>query len=232
MKYILILFVCFIGLFTACNKATLQQYIAGDGVYFYSIDSANYSFANQVGLVEKDTVFVKMRVLGDVKDFDRAFQLKAVKGTTAKENIHYILPKISIKSNTNTIEYPVVLLNAPDLKTNTLRLELEVLENESFPQGSGIINNGLTYSMFKINFSNRLLKPTYWNNIQSYFGEYSDVKYKFMIDETGFSDFSFQVFNDPELINFKGLLNVALQEYVKVNGPLLDENQKPISFPN
>lgn len=232
MKFILFVFVCFIGLFTACHKATLQYYTAGDGVYFYSIDSANYSFATQVGLVEKDTVLIKMKALGYIKEYDRPFQLRAVDGTTAKENTHFILPIVTLKANTNTIDYPVILLNTADLKTSTLRLELEVLENENFPQGAGIVSNNLTFNRFKINFSNRLLKPTYWNNIQNYFGEYSDVKYKFMIDQTGISVFSTQIYNGSELINLKGLLNAALQKYVSTNGPMLDENQKPISFPN
>lgn len=218
--------------FLSCQKAELQQYIAGDGAYFLDIDSANYSFANQVGLVDRDTIYVNMRVLGDVKTYDRPIQLKAVDGTTAIENTHFILPQGIVKANTNTIHYPVVLLNTDDLKTKTVRLELEVIPDANFPVGSEIGNIYPNYSRYKINFNNSLLKPTYWNNIQTYFGEYSDKKYKFMIDVAGTSDFSPQTFNGSDLLNIKGVMNIALQEYEAQNGPLRDENDKPVTFPN
>lgn len=220
------------GLMLSCQKSVLQKYVGGDGVYFISVDSINYSFANRVGIIERDTILLKMIVLGDVKDYDRPLQLKAVEGTSAIENTHFILPNVVIKANTNAIFYPVVLMNSADLKTNTLRLELEVLQDTNFPQGAAITNNADNYNRFKINLSARLMKPSYWSSIESYFGEYSDVKYKFMIDVTGFSDFSTNSFGNTDLINIKGVMNIALQEYVDVNGPKLDENLKAISFPN
>lgn len=231
MRYIILILSGMIGLILSCKKSELQKYTAGDGIYFYSIDSVNYSFANQVGNIDRDTILVAMRILGEVKDYDRPLQLKAVTGTTAQANTHYILPVVAIKANTNTIAYPVIVLNTPDLKTNTVRLELQVSENTDFAQGAGIISNGTNFNIFKINFNNRLIKPSYWSSIQGYFGEYSDVKYKFMIDTLGFSDFSSATITFSEYYALKATMTTALQKYVATNGPLVDESGKTVSFP-
>ena len=232
MKYIVIFLSCMIGLILSCEKAELQHYTGGDGVYFYSIDSANYSFATQIGVVNRDTIYINMRLLGDIKDYDRPFKLKAAQGSTAIENSNFVLPEGVIKANTNTTEYPVVLINSAELKTKTLRLELQVEKNNHFPEGTTIVTSGSTFDKFKINFNDSLIKPTYWDNIQSYFGVYSDVKYKFMIDVAGFSDFSFQTRGNTELLNLKGVMKRELQDYVAQNGNLLDENNNIVTFPN
>lgn len=231
MRYILILLSCMTGLLPSCQKAELQKYTAGDAIYFYSIDSINYSFANQIGILDRDTIFIPMKVLGTVKEYDRSIQLKATTGTTAQANTHYSLPTVVVKANTNSIEYPVIVFNTSDLKENTVRLELEVIENADFPFGAGIISNGLHFTQFKINFNNTLIKPSYWGNIQSYFGAYSNRKYKFMIDTLGMTDFSSSAVTFSEYYALRASLLKALREYEAIYGPLTDENDQAVTFP-
>lgn len=220
-----------IGLLPSCKKAELQKYTAGDAIYFYSIDSINYSFANQVGILDHDTIFVPMQVLGAIKDYDRSIQLKATTGTTAQANTHYKLPSVVVKANSNTLQYPVIVMNTSDLKENTVRLELGVLENTDFPQGVGIISNGNHFTSFKINFNNSLIKPSYWGSIQAHFGEYSNVKYKFIIDTFGKTDFSSTEYSYSGYLTLKAGIKQALQEYETQNGPLIDENKNTVTFP-
>lgn len=232
MRYILIILSCMIGLLPSCKKAELQKYSAGDAIYFYSIDSINYSFANKAGILASDTIFIPMQILGPVKKYSRSLQLKATTGTTAQANVHYSLPTVVVKANANTVAYPVIVFNTPDLNTNTASLRLEVIENTDFPQGAGIINNGIHFTSFKINYNNTLIKPSYWGEIQGHFGQYSNVKYKFMIDTFGKSEFPPSLNSYSEYLTLKATISKALQEHEVINGPLIDENKNKVTFPN
>lgn len=233
----LLMCIILIGMGTACQKAAMIDYQAGPGAYFYGLlsDSTNYSFANNVGILEQDTLLLEMQIMGDLTDYEREIQLVATKGSTATEGVHYKLPAVKIPANTYNFNYPVILYNTPDLKTKTVRLELTIAPNKDFVNGSGMITNSRLYNLYKINFNNRLIKPDYWLYIQNYFGEYSDVKYRFMIDVLGISnlmpDYIGGTIIYSDFINYAGTMSRALEVYEAQYGPKLDENGKEISFP-
>lgn len=222
---------------TGCKKEALLAYQAGSGAYFNDplSDSTNYSFANNVDVLETDTLFLDMRIMGDLTDYDREIQLEAAEGSTATAGIHYKLPSVKIPANSYKLKYPVILFNTPDLITKTVRLELTIATNKDFINGAGMITNSRLYNRYKINFNNRLIKPDYWMYIQNYFGEYSDVKYRFMIDVLGFANFMPDHIGGTvmysDFINYAGTMSKALEDYVAEHGPKLDETGKEIYFP-
>ncbi len=198
--------------------------------------STNYSFANQVGILEEDVIYLDMRAMGDLVPYDREVKLEIAEGTTATEGVHFKLPTVHIPANEYLLKYPVTLYNTEDLKTKTFRLVLTVAKNKDFVNGSGMITNSRMYNLYKINFNNRLIKPDYWLYIQNYFGEYSDVKYKFMIDVLGISDFLPDLNGGSipysDFINYSGQMSRALAEWEDAHGgPMLDETGKEIYFP-
>lgn len=237
MKYIHIILAALIFVVGGCKKVSMPGYEAGPGLYFNDVmgDSTNYSFANQVALKTTDTLFLKMIIMGNLENHERDVQLEAIDGSTAKEGVHYKLPIIKLASKAYEFLYPVVLFNTEDLKTNTVRLVLKAKANKDFPEGAAIITGSSRYAKYKVNFNNKLIKPDYWRFIQNYFGEYSDVKYKFMIDVIGISDFlpdlngGTIVYSD--FINYSGQMRKALDEYEAIHGPMLDETGKEVSFP-
>lgn len=226
-----------IGGLQSCGTAELHEYEAGPGAYFNTLfgDSLNYSFANQIEDLERDTVLIDMRVMGDLPDQQRVIQLEAMEGTTAVEGKDYVLPAFTIAAKQHDIKYPVILINTQELKINTLKLMLRVAKNKDFPEGTGIIKSGFKYDKFRLNFNNRLIKPSYWLYIQNYFGDYSDVKYRFMIDVLGIADFTPDqlggLINYSDFINYGGTMRKELEAYEAKNGPMLDETGKEISFP-
>ncbi|MFD2553106.1 DUF4843 domain-containing protein [Sphingobacterium tabacisoli] len=236
MRHI-ILFVAVISTFASCKKEGSLEYQAGSGAYIVAqlSDSLSYSFANNVAILTKDTIFLEVQVLGDVTDYEREIQLHAVGGSTATEGLHYKLPAMKLPAGAHNLIYPVVLFNTEDLATKTVRLELELKPNQDFVNGPGMISSRGLYRTYKINFNNRLIKPSYWLYIQNYFGEYSDVKYRFMIEVLGMSDFMPDYVGGTmgysESINYGGIMSGALQKYEDEFGPKLDETGKQISFP-
>lgn len=236
MKNIIVILLVLFS-FSACKKESVEGYQAGTGIYFYNLysDSTNYSFANQAGMLTTDTIFVDMQIMGPPSDQPREVLVVAGEGTTAIEGTHYKLPKMILPANAFQLRYPVILFNTPDLKTKTYRLVAKVGEGKDLNQGAIGNSDVRGRAVYKINFNNRIIKPDYWLYIQNYFGDYSNVKYKFMIDEFGFSDFLPDLNGGTiaysDFINYNGRLKNALEEYEKLNGPLLDENGKEISFP-
>ena len=227
---------------SACKKEKTEVFTGKPGISFYyvvsgSADSTNYSFANQIKQKSSDTIFIRMRVMGTSVDRPREIEVKALESTTAKEGVHFILPKITLPADSLTVTYPIILINTEDLKTTTYHLEVAVKENSEFIQGvvgqANVTTRNIT--SYIINFNNQLIQPDYWKYIANYFGVYSNVKYRFMIDVCGFSDFKPDSIGGEisysDFLNYNVKLKNALNEYVKVHGPMLDETGLEISFP-
>lgn len=240
MKNIFIL-ALLIFLFVSCKKDPQSIFSGRDGISFYyksgpEQDSISYSFKANVVPKTKDTVYIKMRLVGKLANRDREILVVPGEGTTAIEGTHFILPNIVMPADSLEVKYPVVLLNAADLSSKTVRLVLRVAESKDLIVGTiGQADfSTRNTSLFKINFSNNLIQPDYWNYIAGYVGGYSAVRYQFMIDVLGTSNFrpttKGGLLTYPDFLNFKAVLNTALKEYEETNGPLMDENNLRITF--
>lgn len=233
-------------LLASCHKPETIRYLEQDAaISFYyprtiETDSIIYSFANQFEVKTRDTVFLKMRINGMPVNKPRAIAVAAAEGTTAKENVHFILPKINLPADSITINYPVVLLNTPDLKDTTLSLFVKIVPTEDFKPGAvgtiGTTSLTVLVNNYKIKFSNRLMPPGFnWNYLRSYFGVYSDVKYDFMIKNLKVSDFRPASvggnLSTADLLSLGQKISAILKQYELTNGPLLDENGRVIMFP-
>ncbi|MEO6681236.1 MAG: DUF4843 domain-containing protein [Ginsengibacter sp.] len=241
MKNTLLVLLAIITL-SACKKEKTEVFNSKPGISFFyvvsgNVDSTNYSFANQLTQKSQDTIFVRMRVMGTSVDYDREIEVKSLPASTAKEGTHFILPKIKLPAGSLTTTYPIVLINTEDLKTNTYHLEVAVAENKDFVQGVIGQANVTTRNipLYKINFNNQLIEPDYWKYIANYFGAYSKVKHRFMIDVLGMSDFRPDSIGGEisysDFLNYNVKLKNALKDNEKVNGPMLDETGQQISFP-
>ncbi|MFD2598210.1 DUF4843 domain-containing protein [Sphingobacterium corticis] len=198
----------------------------------YAADSVNYSFAFKLGTIEKDTVWVNLRLQGAKRSYDRWLQLSAAAGTTATKGVEYELPSITWPADSVTLKYPVILLRSPELKRSTKTLIVAPMPNEHFTVAAlgQEIGNSFSIPAFKIHISDFLAKPAYWDNLSNSYGwgSYSEVKFQFMLTVYGISDFS--QLTSSELLNTRLRFRKKLQEYVAENGPLIDENGQNVSF--
>jgi hypothetical protein len=217
-----------------------------DKIYKSSFDLADtaksFTFVYLNSSVVQDTVYFDLYALGGPSEVDRKFAIKQVQvpgsanAEPGKQYVAFDDPSVSelyqIKAGEVHLRMPVIMLRDESLTTETYVLGMELEDNENFLIG----DPNLIWR--KLYFSDQLIKPSYWNIFETYFfGKYSKVKHRFMIDETGQrwdDDFFIQIYKDYSYAIFwRTTLNARLTDYNNAhpNDPLRDENGELISFP-
>lgn len=248
MQYKLkLMLVAVIGLLAACKKSELTKFYEADNVYIYkdafntSRDSILYSFAIRPASLTADTVKVPLRIMGTAKDRDRQVNVKVLTdSSTAKQDQDFVILPTVIKAGEYTGNVVVVIKRTAAMKTAELRLMIEIGESTDFKPG--VPNSqpespragGSTKILIKLN--DYLTKPTNWDSFLTFFfGSYSQVKYAFVINTTGRSEFltsGTDPVSNSQMSYYKVLCRTELADYKAVNGPLIDEFGLEVSFPN
>lgn len=226
-----------LAMLMSCAKDEIMLFEGQDAMSIYvgqyEADSTVYSFAYSLPDLTKDTVFIKIRVQGAAKAVDRKVEMTAVAGSTAVEGQDYILPEFIFPADSVEALYPVVLLRSEALKSETKTLLVAIKANSDFESGALGQERGNSYSIasYKIRFNDYLVKPTYWNELELYYGigAFSAVKLQFMLTVYG-SNNDFGTLSTGEKLNMRLRLKAALTEYELENGPLMDENNQRITF--
>lgn len=220
-----------------CKKDDIPTFEGRDGIsffidYYENPDSTNYSFALQPTVKTKDTIFIKMRLVGKPASVARSIKLKALAGSTARPNVDYILPEVKLPANAIFVNYPLVVFNTPEMLNKSFQLLLGVDPgSELVPGAPGVaVDLSRNFAKMKVNITNQLIEPDYWQNLTFFFGDFSIVKFKFMIKVTGLTNFDPNVVDIGELFLIQVNLKKALSDYVQLNGPLIDEFGNPITF--
>lgn len=239
---------------SSCKQNETMDYAAPGKVYFFErtmylgtietrVDALNYSFAiNKTQLTEHD-FDIKVKLLGRVADYDRAVKVAVVEeGTTAVEGKHFKINDGVIKAGEYMGVVPVTLYNTPDLATTSVTVKLTIAGNKDFELG-------LPEDAFmSLTFSNVLLKPADWLPYypwQTYFGDYSANKYKFIIDQLGLTTLTLAtrydtgpregVYTASQVMMMVYQLKQIYAEWRVAHGPIyMDDNADPkveISFP-
>nr|WP_121270880.1 DUF4843 domain-containing protein [Pedobacter schmidteae] len=200
-----------------------------------------YSFAYTDAA--QDTVFFDIYAIGKVSAKDRNFKLEQIRTNGLEDAIpgtHYqdfanssIAGKYKIKAGESHARVPIVLLRDPSLKTKTVTLKINIADNEEFKVGEP------EYTWRKIELTDRLSQPAAWTAFltSSYFGKYSVVKHRFMIEQTGErwdQDFITIVKNNAtSLVYWQGVLKTALTNYNNAHptSPLMDEFKELVIIP-
>ncbi|MEH3114316.1 DUF4843 domain-containing protein [Pedobacter terrae] len=220
-----------------CKKDDIKTFDGRDGISFYSRfssdpDSTNYSFALQPTFKTKDTIFIKMRLVGKPSGVERGIKLKAMAGSTARPNVDYILPEVKLPANAVFVNYPLIVFNTPEMLNQSFKLVLGVDPGSELISGAaGIaVDQSKNFAQMKVNITNQLIEPDYWQNISFFFGDFSVVRFKFMVKVTGLTNFDPNVIGFSEMFLIQVNLKKALSDYVQANGPLIDEFGNQITF--
>lgn len=192
--------------------------------------------------VTEDTVFFDVYAIGRVANADRSFTLEQVPLSNTLNAIpgtHYVAfndPRVSkhyvIKAGTSHAKVPVIILRDPGLKNSTPVLKFNVVADDNFQVGE--IKN----LWRKVVMTDRLSQPAAWNpTITFYYGKYSTVKHKFMIDTTGDKwdqNFFVYVMTDFSMVQYyQAVFQTAVVDYNKAHpgAPMRDENGDLVAFP-
>ncbi|WP_167016580.1 DUF4843 domain-containing protein [Chitinophaga sp. Cy-1792] len=236
----ILLFGFLIG-FGACKKSELQTYKDISRIYFYrqyggiNFDSSTYSFAVRPDSVTRDTMWLPMRIMGIASNTERTAKIDVVAdSSTAIAPDDYELLPVKVAANSYTTLLGIVVHRSSNVQKKEVRIRLAIGTNTDFSPGvanaypGGQTAGGTASYLVKIN--NTVTKPGNWDDwLVYFFGDYSEVKYRFVIQVTGQADF-------PDTLPigifsvYQSMCQEALDQYMQDNGPLIDENGKEVSF--
>ena len=226
----IILLLAVIGMFTACENDKFyyqdEARVRIEGPYEWAVgtDSLTFSFAVYPSQVQEQDMEMKLYVMGEAASTDRTAKLAINKSLTTADASQYVFPE--------TVTIPAGKLEAPFIVTlkrtdNSVSLYFNVVESNDFK--AGVIEQ----DHFCIKWNDTLSKPKNWDTeLLEFFGAYSLVKYRFIIDTLGFGEFSATSMSWSELTNYKIIMKTALDEYNDAHpgNELKDENGQLVTF--
>ncbi len=190
MKIRIFLFIVVCSLMMACKKEDKFLYSEDvDNIYLAYEDEKQltYTFAYTPGIA-RDTIWVPVKISGKRQNRDRQFALKTVdSATTAKVDLHYeaLKPSYVMPADSGNIKVPVILLNAPGLENESVRITFELTGGTDFE--TRLPKAIRTKSLL---FSNRLEMPSWWVYWMGELGSYSRVKHQLFLISSGTRDLS------------------------------------------
>lgn len=230
---LMILLLAVIGMFTACenDKFYFQDdaRVRIEGPYEWAVgtDSLTFSFAVYPSQVQEQDMEMKLYVMGEAAATDRTAKLAIDRTLTTANDNQYVFPE-TVTIPAGKLEAPfIVTLKRADLTSGTVSLYFRVVETNDFKVGV------IEQNHFCIKWNDTLSKPKNWDTeLLEFFGEYSLVKYRFIIDTIGFGEFSATSMSWSELTNYKIIMKTALDEYNDAHPgePLKDENGLLVTF--
>lgn len=235
-KYIIVLLVIVqvLCLFTACENDGFYYQdeprvrLVGPEKWAVGTDSLEYSFVIQPQSELEFNLPVSIYIMGNAANYDRTVNLTVDNSLTTAQDKHYEMPtQVVLPANAYNVTFPLTLKRTTDLQDAGVRLYIKIAESADFKVGA------IEQDHLLIKWNDMLSKPSNWDEgLTSYFGQFSIVKYRFIISTTGITEFDETQMSWAELTNYKILVTSALDEYnaANPNNPLKDENGILVTF--
>lgn len=251
-KLLFILIVC--GLFAACKKEQLQEYTEMPRIYlrlekqaFYSLfplaspGNLRVDYLPQNSTKKTDTLALTFQVSGPASNSPRPFDfVRAENRGDAVEGVDFewldkdlVIPAGEYKKSLR-----VVIRRNLNMTKKEVSFGYNLKSNEHFELGPKADTANFNYSqsvmsLVAINFLAKdiAIKPENWDTfIAPYFGAYSEVRYRFIIDVLAKTSFPSNL--QPSVMNSnRSKLRTALNKYNAAHPEKLkDENGNLISF--
>lgn len=137
----------------------------------------------------RDTVFIKLKTIGFLYNYDRAITFKQVTVAdtiNAEANVHYLgfdspeyKGRLCVPADKDTVTIPIILLRDKSLLKETVLLRIAIAENEFFKLGfpKEVVKN--------VVISEELSMPSDWPKYGTAFNPYGKVKHRFLIEKSG-----------------------------------------------
>ena len=221
-----------IGMFTACENDKFyyqdEPRVRIEGPYEWAIgtDSLNFSFATYPNSVQEQEMEMTLYVMGEAASTARTAKLEVDASKTTATASQYILPEtVTVPAGQLKVPFVVTLMRSEGLTSQTVSLTFKVVESSDFKVGVNEQNH------FSMKWNDILGKPKNWDTeLKEFFGEYTLVKYRFIIDSIGFGEFR-NGMSWSQLKNYQIMMKTALDEYNATHTtPLTDENGQLVEF--
>lgn len=196
-------------------------------IWALDTDSLEFSFVTTPASVSEFELPITIYLMGKVVDYDRTIALTVDESRTTAENKHYAFPdQVVLPSNSNKVTFPLTLKRTVDLQEDGVRLFLKIIESSDFK--TGVVEK----DHLLVKWNDILSRPSNWESLSEFFGTFSLVKYRFMLNTTGVTGFDTDKMSWAQLTNYKIILITALNEYnaANPNNPLKDEYGAYVTF--
>lgn len=225
-----------IALFASCSdddffyQDTPRVRLVGDRNWTLGTDSLELSFLTVTG--DEASINVDACIMGNVADHDRTVGIAVDEAlTTAPADLYSVPSTVTIPAGENKATFQVTLRKSAALQSQTVRLYIKVAPTADFQVGVNEDNHLL------LKWNDILSKPLYWDDISQYFGEYSETKYRFMLQTLTAQGYEASVLDPDSGTNWSDYHNLsiifanAVDEYNASHAtPLADENGALITF--
>jgi hypothetical protein len=209
-KYIQFITLSVMLVFCACEQETLPTYNGQNEVYFryasettasYVVDSSLIRFGYDTKIKDDSIIRIKVRVMGEVVDYDRPVNFILVDtSSTAKPggDIDLLLDRSFVPAGKIDGEIVVKIKNTANLNNKYLKAGLRLVENEYFKVDykktlhSAINNAGnIVATEYRVVFDNASEMPNLWafyetSRFAMFFGAYTDKKFRLLCEIGGF----------------------------------------------
>ncbi|MCR5131659.1 MAG: DUF4843 domain-containing protein [Prevotella sp.] len=203
--------------------------LVGEKTWAAGTDSVTFSFVTYPQDTIEKTIYVDAQIMGEVADRDRTVNITVDAEKTTAATSQYVVPQsVTVPSGQASGRFAVVLKRDASLETKTVRLYLKVAESADFKVGVNEENH------ISFIWNDILSKPKNWDELESFFGAYSNVKYRFMLLNMRSDDgeLSAETMSWAKLNSLKIRFQNALDAYNAAHpgNPLTDENGNLVTF--
>ena len=234
----------------ACKEQDLVGYTEQPRIYFNLLRTELYDthpgstaknifidFAPKKSTVTNDELLLRVQVSGPASEEDRPFALTKVSASNnAEEGVDYQIEneKLFIPAGKFDTLVRVIVLRNDKMKSENRSFTFQLAENEYFALGPKADTTTYAYKRvtdIKVNAKDIVVKPGNWDSfLQQYFGTYSQVKHRFIVDVIGTITISSSSSSTVMNRHKNNLVNALNTYNASHPQPLTDENNNPVVF--
>ncbi|MDR2413570.1 MAG: DUF4843 domain-containing protein [Odoribacteraceae bacterium] len=205
--------------------------VVGPASWTLGTDSLLYTFSTKPADLAEFVVEAEVLLVGKLSDRDRAVIISIdPERTTAIKGTHYDIPEsVVIPAGEAVAALPIALRRTADLQAAPVTLRLEIDDAGDLGPGPN------EWRSLSITWNDMISRPLNWDVLLEFFGDYSNVKFRFIISTLGIAEFTYGQTNGMDwgvMNNYHLVLVEALAAYnaAHPSEPLVDENLHPITF--
>ena len=135
-----------------------------------------------------------------------------------------------LRGGEHSADFDIVIQRIPEIQEEEIALRVEIAPGGDLEAGVS------SASSLAIRWNDMITRPANWDDLEEFFGTYSEVKYRFIISTLGISMFPYGEgeFTWGRMWNYHLQMVAALDEYnnnpENPDRPMKDEHNDPISF--
>lgn len=217
------------------KAATDTIWLSGDPTQEATADSVLYSFKIYSSDVKEHVLNLIVNLTGEAADHDRPFKLEVVNEETNVAPGDYEIGSTVLPAGKYKVTVPIKVkrtASSVDLTKKNAKLTLRVAASDGLDVGR------IERTKYSIVWCDFLIRPSSWDAIEYYIGPFSQARFKFIIDFTGYTDFTEFDMDYNRIIGFQGLLLKLLNQYNtdpanagrEEGWPYLNDNGEPLQI--